>query len=194
MDRAGHGESDGDFYDTTVSGDIADSLQLLERIVSFDFVDGDDLHLLGLSVGGVIATVVAAVTAQRIRSLTLWSVAAVFADEIRAGKLQGESTESVASQGYFDFHGQRLGARFFDDAKGFDVYGRARGYQGPVRVLHGDLDFIPHSSAEAYATVYGGAMEYTLVSGADHLWETVPMRDHVIAESVAFIRSHAWTA
>jgi pimeloyl-ACP methyl ester carboxylesterase len=193
IDRAGHGESDGDFYDTTVSGDIADSLQLLERIVSLDFVDSDDLHLLGLSMGGVVATVVAAETTLGIRSLTLWSVAAVFADEVRAVMLQGESTERVSSKGYFDFHGQRLGPGFFDDAERFDVYGRARGYHGPVRVLHGDLDFIPHSYAEAYADVYGDAMEYTLVSGADHLWETVPMRDYVIAESVAFITSHTST-
>jgi alpha-beta hydrolase superfamily lysophospholipase len=98
FDRAGHGESDGDFYDTTVSGDIAVSLQLLERIVSLDFVD-DDLHLLGLSMGGVIASVVAAETPRPIRSLTLWSVAAVFADEARGGTLHGESTERVSTEG-----------------------------------------------------------------------------------------------
>jgi hypothetical protein len=194
FDRAGHGESDGDFYDTTASGDIADSLELLEHIADFDFVDGNDLHLLGLSMGGVIASIVAAETERAIRSLTLWSVAAVFADEIRSGQLQGVSTDGVLSEGYFDFHGLRLGRRFFEDAKTFDVYDRCRGYHGPVRILHGDRDFIPHSYAEAYADVYGDAMEYTLVRGADHTWETVPMRDYVIAESVAFITSHVSTS
>lgn len=190
FDRAGHGESDGDFYDTTVSGDVSDALELLEHTAALDFVDDGDLHLLGFSMGGVIASVVAAETKKTIRSLTLWSVAAVFAEEIRRGELHGQSIDGVSSQGYFDLRGMRLGPQFFADARDFDVYGRARGYQGPVRVLHGDRDFIPHSYAEAYVDVYGDAMEYTLVPAADHTWESVPARDYVIAESVSFVVSH----
>ena len=30
-DRAGHGESDGTFFDTTVSGDVEDALQVVEQ-------------------------------------------------------------------------------------------------------------------------------------------------------------------
>lgn len=191
FDRAGHGESDGDFFDTTASGDVTDSLQLLEHIAGLGFVDPADLHLLGLSLGGVIASVVAVETDLTIRSLTLWSVAAVFADEIRSGQWHGQSIEGVSSDGYFDLRGMRLGPRFFEDARTFDVYGRARGYDGPVRVLHGDRDFIPHSYAEAYSEVYGDAMDYTLVPDADHTWESVPARDFVISESVRFIKSHS---
>ena len=194
FDRLGHGESDGDFFDTTVSGDIVHSLELLAGIAGRDFVDAGNLHLLGLSMGAVVASVVASETDLTVRSLTLWSVAAVFVDEIRSGVLQGRSTEEIGERGYFDFRGLRLGPAFIEDAKTFDVYGRARGFSGPVRVLHGDLDFIPHSYAEAYRDVYGDAMEYTLVAGADHTWETVPARDLVIAETVAFISKHARSA
>lgn len=190
FDRAGHGESDGDFYDTTVSGDVSNALELLEHIAALDFVDEGDLHLMGFSMGGVIASVVAAETDKAIRSVTLWSVAAVFAEEIRKGLLHGQSIEDVSTQGYFDLRGMRLGPRFFADAESFDVYGRARGYRGPVRVLHGGRDFIPHSYAEAYSRVYGDAMDYTLVPEADHTWESVPARDYVIAESVKFIKSN----
>lgn len=190
MDRAGHGESDGDFASTTVSGDIVDAIETLHRIAGLDAVDEADLHLVGMSLGSVIASVVAAECGREIRSLTLWSPAAVFVDEIRSGHLQGESTSEVGRQGYFDFQGMRLGPGFFEDAVEFDVYGRARGYGGPVRVLHGDRDFIPASYAERYRSVYGERLEYTLVAGADHGWDHVPVREILLAETTSFILRH----
>lgn len=190
FDRAGHGESDGDFYDTTVSGDIADSLQLLRRIVDLDFVDGDDVHVLGTSMGSVIAGVVAAETDVPVRSLTLWSPAAVFVDEIRSGYLQGRPIDGVKTDGYFDFNGLRVGPAFFDDARRFDVYGRAGGYRGPVLVLHGGEDFIPVRYAQAYHDIYGDSMEFELVPEADHLWSNVPSRNRLLHKTVDFITAH----
>jgi hypothetical protein len=141
----------------------------------------------------VIASIVSAETEQAIRSLTLWSPAALFVDEIRSGFLQGRPIDEVDEQGYFDFRGLRVGPGFFADAFHFDVYGRAHGYEGPVRVLHGDRDFIPASYAERYRSVYGESMRYTLVAGADHCWESVPARDYLIDQTVRFIAGHAAT-
>jgi pimeloyl-ACP methyl ester carboxylesterase len=187
FDRAGHGESDGEFEETTVSEDVADSLELLDRIVGWDFVDGEDVHLVGISMGAVIASVVAAESEVPVRSLTLWSVAAMFVDELRAGLLQGRRIAELDERGYFDFRGMRVGRAFFDDAVTFDVYGRAVGYDGPVRVLHGGRDFIPAHYAERYAEVYGSALDFTLVPDGDHCWETVTTRDFVLRETVRFI-------
>ena len=187
VDRAGHGESDGDFADTTVSGDVVDSLEVLSMIANSDGVDPTNIHLVGTSLGAVIASIVAAESEHRIRSLTMWSPAALFVDEIRSGYLQGRSIDVVDDDGNFDFRGLRVGRGFFDDARGFDVYGRANGFTGPVRVLHGDCDFIPARYAENYRSVYGAAMSYTLVPGADHCWESVAARDFVIDESVGFV-------
>ena len=190
FDRAGHGESDGDFADSTVSQDVVDSMDVLEGIASLDFVDRDDLHLVGISLGAVVASVVAAQSDVHVRSLTMWSVAAVFVDEIRGGHLQGRPTDELDPDGCFDFRGQRLGPAFFTDARDFDVYGRASGFAGPVRVLHGDQDFVPSEYAARYVDIYGRSLDFTLVNGADHCWESVPARDLVLAETVAFVRSH----
>ena len=76
-------------------------------------------------------------------------------------------------------------------ARAFDVYGRARGYDGPVRVLHGGRDFVPATYAAAYADIYGDAMQYTLVPEADHGWETIRARDLVLDETVRFVVAHA---
>ena len=56
--REGHGESDGEFFDTNITNDLTDTRQTLDRIASFDFVDCDILHLLGFSLVAVIAGVV----------------------------------------------------------------------------------------------------------------------------------------
>lgn len=190
MDRAGQGESDGDFADVSVERDVRDAVELLDRIAALDAVDAGDLHLVGLSMGAVVASLVAAQTGQAVRSLTFWSVAAVFVDEISGGRLQGRPTDTVERDGWFDFYGRRIGPGLFAEVPGFDVYGRARGYAGPVRVLHGDADFVPVRYAEAYRDVYGDAMDLTVVPGADHGWSTVPMRDLVIRETVDMVRRH----
>jgi pimeloyl-ACP methyl ester carboxylesterase len=187
MDRAGHGESDGEFADTTVSNDVADCIEILDLVAADPRVDPTNLHLIGISLGAVVASIVAAESEHSVRSLTMWSPAALFVDEIRGGHLQGRPVDELDHDGFFDFRGLRLGPGFFEDARQFDVYGRARGFAGPVRVLHGDEDFIPARYAEAYAGVYGDRLHYTLVPGADHCWESIPARDFVIRETVEFI-------
>ena len=186
-DRAGHGESDGDFFETSVSRDVRHAHEVLAAVAALDGVDADDLHLVGMSLGAVIASVVAAESALPIRSLTMWSTAAVFADEIRGGTLQGKSLAGLESVGYFDFLGMRLGPAMLEDAMSFDVYGRASGYTGPVRLLHGADDFVPVSYAERYLRVYGDRGELIVVDGADHGWAQLPQRDTVLDRTVEFV-------
>jgi len=190
-DRAGHGESDGEFYDTSVSRDVRHAHQVLAAIADLDTVDAHDLHLVGMSLGAVIASVVAAETDLALRSLTLWSTAAVFADEIRGSTLQGRSLDTLDTEGYFDFLGMRLGPAMRDDALTFDVYGRASGYTGPARLLHGTDDFVPVGYAERYLDVYGERADLIVVDGADHGWAQVPQRDVLLSRTTEFIRDHS---
>ncbi|MFC6357165.1 alpha/beta hydrolase [Luethyella okanaganae] len=190
-DRAGHGESDGEFFDTSVSLDVRQAHQVLAAIADLDAIDAGNLHLVGMSLGSVIASIVAAESALPLRSVTMWSTAAMFADEIRGGTLQGKSLGTLDSEGYFDFLGMRMGPAMREDAVSFDVYGRAAAYAGPVRLLHGTADFIPLSYAERYLQIYGHRAELIVVDGADHGWTQVPQRDLVISHTVDFISQAA---
>jgi pimeloyl-ACP methyl ester carboxylesterase len=187
-DRAGHGESDGEFLDTTVTGDVADARQVLDAVRALPEVDADDVHLVGMSLGAVVASVVAAEEGAGIRSLAMWSTAAVFVDDIRAGTIQGRSLASLDADGWFDFAGMRMGPAMRDDALGFDPYARAAGYRGPALLLHGTDDFVPVDYARRYL---GVVAELVVVEGADHGWAQLPQRDEVIARTVAFVRAHA---
>jgi len=193
FDRAGHGESDGDFFDTTVSGDIADTAAVLAAVRESLEVDAADVHLVGMSLGAVVAAAVAADDGG-IRSLTMWSTAAVFVDDIRSGQIQGRSLAALdAPDGFFDFLGMRLGPAMRNDALTFDPYARAAGYRGPALLLHGTEDFVPSSYAERYADadVFGERADLVIIDGADHGWAQLPQRDALIAHTVSFIQSRS---
>ncbi len=190
-DRAGHGESDGSFFDTTASGDVRQAVEVIRGLPDVTGLDPDGLHLVGMSLGAVIASGLAPISPLPVRSLTLWSAAASFADEIGGGHLQGKPVDGIDRDGYFDFYGMRLGPAMIADARGYDVYGRAAGYHGPVRILHGTADFIPIAYAQRFVEVYGAQAELTVVDGADHGWARVPHRDLVIAQTVDFIARQA---
>lgn len=191
-DRAGHGESDGDFFDTTASGDIRQGRQVLEVVSTLDGVDAANLHLVGMSLGSVVASVVAAESRLPVRSLTMWSTAAVFVDEIRSGQLQGRPLDSLDYAGFFDFLGMRMGPAMRSDAQTFDVYGRAAGYRGPALLMHGTKDFVPVSYAQRYLheDVFDTRGELVVVQDADHGWAQLPQRDLLIKRTTDFIHSH----
>lgn len=195
FDRAGHGESDGEFFDTTASGDIADTAAVLAALRESPGVDAANLHLVGMSLGSVIAAAVAAEAEDGdIRSLTMWSTAAVFVDDIRSGQIQGRSLAALdGPDGFFDFLGMRMGPAMRDDALTFDPYARAAGYGGPALLLHGTADFVPVSYAERYAAadVFGERAEVVVVEGADHGWAELPQRDELISRTVSFIQIHS---
>lgn len=193
FDRAGHGESDGEFFDTTASGDIADTSAVLAAVRALPGVAADDLHLVGMSLGSVIAAAVAAEDGG-IRSLTLWSTASVFVEDIRAGEIQGRSLAGLDEPGgYFDFLGMRMGPAMRRDALEFDPYARAAAYAGPVLLLHGTLDFVPVRCAERYThgDVFGARAELVVVDGADHGWAQLPQRDELVSRTTGFIRTHS---
>ena len=192
FDRPGHGESDGSFRDLTVSGEVLHVRRLVEHLAARDDVDEYDIHLLGMSLGSVIAGVVAAQSPVPIASLTMWSPAAVFADEIRGGTLQGRSIVDETIDGVFSFNGLPLLAPFFVDSVNFDVFRRSEGYAGPVRILHGQDDPIaPVTSAERYVEMYGDSASLTVVPGADHSWTGPGQRDLLATETVDFIAAHS---
>ncbi len=193
FDRAGHGESDGEFFDTTVTRDVEDSVRVLDAVAALPGVDAEDLHLVGMSLGAVVASVVAADRPAGVRSVTMWSTAAVFADEVRGGTLQGRPLDVLDGQGFFDFLGQRLGPALREDARGWDPWARAAGWGGPTLLLHGTEDFVPLACARRYLDddVLGDRAELVVVEGADHGWAQLPQRDTVVAATVDFTTRHA---
>ncbi|AFU70766.1 alpha/beta hydrolase [Bifidobacterium asteroides DSM 20089] len=186
-DRAGHGESDGDFFDTSVSLDVRHAIQVIRQVASLDFVDVKNLHFGGLSLGSVIASIVAAECDFMPRSLVMCSSAAVFVDEIADGKIQGMPIDDLKTKGYFDFNGMKMGPAMVEDASSIDVYARAARYSGNVLLMHGTKDFVPLSYAERYKDLFGDKARLLVREGADHGWSSVPDREFVMGNAAEFM-------
>lgn len=185
VDRLGHGESDGDFADTTLSDELVQVRGVLDAVAAR--ADTAALHVLGHSLGGVEAAVAVAETPADVTSLTLWAPAGVIVEEItEEGLVLGVPVARVRAQGYFDKDGQRLGLGFLDDVAGQDVYGRAAGYRGPVTVVHGEADeVVPVRYGRRYAETYGERATLSVLAGADHSFTTVPHRERLLELTLA---------
>ncbi|MEU6351917.1 alpha/beta fold hydrolase [Streptomyces sp. NPDC047072] len=191
FDLSGHGESDGDLFDVTITGETAETRAVIQTVRTFDFVDGERIGLVGMSMGGVVAGIVAA-EEPGIGALCLWSPTAVAPAEIGKGYLKGRSLAAeIEEKGYFDADGHRMSAAHVEDIATLDVSGRSGRYGGPVHILHGDKDDIaPLEHARRHLEHYDGNAELQVVESADHGWGTVPHRTTLHQSRLRFLRRH----
>src|ERR1700730_7492286 len=69
FDFLGSGESDGNFEDMTVSKEISEGNAILDWVRSDPRIDKDKISLLGLSMGGLVASVIAGDRPEAIHKL-----------------------------------------------------------------------------------------------------------------------------
>ncbi len=72
IDFRGCGDSEGSFIDTTLEGQVEDALKGLQFLREHPQIDTDRIGILGRSLGGPVAVMVAR-RAKDIRSLALWA-------------------------------------------------------------------------------------------------------------------------
>jgi uncharacterized protein len=186
FDFAGGGESDGEYGDITVSDQVSQALAALDAVGAHPGVDADRLSLLGMSLGGLTASLAAA--KREVCCLGLWGPAAVaVADEVNARR-----RAIFAEHGYDDFGGTPVFERFVDDAETIDAFADAAGHAGPVLLAVGSEDhlFGPHVF-DGYQDLYGDRLEQHRLDGVGHGFETVPAREHLLDLTEAFIVRHA---
>lgn len=71
IDFRGSGDSEGDFADTTIQTQLEDAKIALEYLLNLPTIDADRIAIMGRSLGGAIATHLAAAT-PNIKALALW--------------------------------------------------------------------------------------------------------------------------
>lgn len=182
FDRAGHGESDGAFFDVAVPDEIA---QLSAMV---DSVPGP-LHLVGHSLGGMELATLAGRRPETVASLTLWAPAAASADEVARGEILGRPMGRIDDDHPFDVEGQALGPAFAAGFQNYDPFQGLDAYAGPVHLHHGESDaVVPPRYSHRYAEIWPQA-ELTLYPGADHGWSQLDTRRALMAHSVRQIEA-----
>ncbi len=186
VDFRGSGESEGEFRDMTVGGEITDALAALDYLAHRPEVDAERVAVLGLSLGGAVAACVAG-REPSVAALVLWSAVADL-QMIAARFLQPGSEPLRLPDGSYELGGLALGQSFVDTILHHRPTDEVQRFGGPVLIVHGTEDqSVPLSHAELYAKVLGKQAEVHLIEGADHVFARVPWKAEAIEVSAGFL-------
>lgn len=186
FDFGGSGESDGDFKDMTISNELEDAKSILNYVKTLDFVDKNNIGILGLSMGGAIGSMLAGECKEDIRALCLWAPAGNMAELIQRDRTE-EDLKLLRKTGYWDLGGLALGTSFLDDVLSLDIYEKAAPYDKNVLLLHGDKDSaVPLSTSEKYLEIYETKAVLHVIEGADHTFNRLDWEEEVIDYSIGF--------
>lgn len=189
FDFRGSGESEGDFEQVTVSGEIDDALAALAFLRQQPEVDDNRIGLIGLSLGGCVAACAAA-RDRRVKALALWAAVAdlqeVFAD--RWGELVQQALET---QGWFDYGGWKISKAFYDDALQVDPLREGLRYDGAALIVHGTNDeVVPVDHAHRYHAAFRYTKRLHLIEGADHTFARTDWEGELFAVTLNWLKTH----
>lgn len=180
FDFRGSGESEGDFVEMTVEGEISDARQALNYLETRPEIDSSRLGLLGLSLGGVVAACLAGED-RRVKTLGLWATPELKQFAHSDTVSTGMNWESLREKGWMDWGGNRVGRGFFEGAQTLNPYDSLKKYEGLVLLVHGTRDVtVPIASGRSYAIALGDRAEVHWIEGADHTFSKYEWERQVI--------------
>lgn len=187
FDFGGHWRSEGEMQHMTIGKEIEDALALWEYVKALPYVS--EISLLGHSQGGVVASMTAGILESRGEKpagLVLIAPGSVVQDACRNGRFFGAEFNPADPPEYVKCFGiMKLGREYILSTQELDIYGTAKAYTGPVRLIHGSKDtIVPMSCSEKFVETYGDRSELITVEGENHM--ITRKKKEVVAMAVSF--------
>lgn len=201
IDFMGSGDSEGDYADTTMEGQVKQALAALDFLAAAPEVDKDKLALVGWSMGGAVATAVAGRTEQDLDAVALWAAGTNMAASMTfflgpEVMKKGLTAGDTAVEGNLPWGGKvSLKGPFFQSLYLFDPVAEIAEYDGPLLVAVGTKDDVifPQPAAGQVLLDYHDGDEELIVWEMDHAFnafvnaETV---DKLITTTGDFVAKH----
>lgn len=187
FDFLGSGNSDGEFKDMTPSSEAADTFRIVEMVKKSDWFNGD-LGLLGYSLGGFIASIVAA-KIEDLRSVCLWSPSTVNGPDVfkKFFALAGARKLENENEGLYDIGSLLVSEKFVEEINTIDARGLLGMYNGPVQIITGEKDeYVDFEEAREFAETWG--YNFDGVLGANHKYAKIEHYKLLLESTTGFFR------
>jgi len=191
FDFFGHGESEGDFTDLTISESVDDVLSAILFLKQSGYTR---IGLVGSSFGGMASLLAASQTTDLV-FLVLKSPVVHYPSMMKF--LYGESMlEEWRKKGFADVDGpdgkkHKLKYAFYEDSTAHDGYKACERISIPTLIIHGDQDeTVPVSQSQKASRLIKDCQLET-IEGADHRYTRPGDFEKVLALISGFICQHA---
>ncbi len=184
FDFFGSGESEGEFREVTVTGEIADAGDAVRFFRRQPGIDATRVGLCGLSLGGLVAA--ASAHPARAKALVLWSAVA------RPGLLRSlartRSRALAGRKGFVEYDARQVSPRFFASLAAADPLKAVARYRQPTLIIQPEKDqSVPASHADDFFLASAAPhKELIIVAGADHTFSSLAWEREVIQRTVAW--------
>jgi len=169
FDYFGHGESEGRFEDGTIGRWREDALAVIDQLTEGPLV------LVGSSMGGWIACLVALARPERIRAMVLIAPAADFTSALMEAGMPAEARTEMAATGVWlrpSDYGEPypITRALIEDGRAWSILDKPIAFDGPVRILQGQQDpDVPWRHALRLAdTLSSPDVAFSLIKDGDH--------------------------
>lgn len=187
IDIHGHGESGGDFSETTVTEAVDDILQAIKYVKGLGY---KKIGLLGSSFGG-IASIITASKSKDLSFLILKSPVSNYKDKYNdlEGKKFIKDWKDKGERDYDVSGGKILKLKylFYEDAIKYDGYKVAPTILVPTLIVHGDKDeAVPVEQSIKIASLFPSC-RLELVKGSDHRYVNENHAQQMLTATYNFI-------
>ena len=176
--------SGGSTLEMSVFTELEDLEQVIGAVEEQDFVDDENIFLMGTSQGGAVSAMAGARHEDRIKGMVLLYPAFVLAD--RAVELFG-TAENIPET--YTFMHMKVGREYFEPLMDYDIYEDVSSFKKDVLMIHGTEDtVVPISYSEKALESYPSA-QLIRIDGAGHGFSGDD-REAVIGYVSGYLQSH----
>jgi len=186
IDFAGFGRSEGDPGNTTIDGELDNAKAALDALKKTDGIDPKRIGVLGFSLGGGIATLLAADDSSNIKSMVTWSSVGDFQNDF-VSELGQKAFDRAKEDGIV---GLDLGWRtialkqaFFDSLAKYKIDDAIASYAGAYLTIAGSKDFSAGYTDRFVGLSKSQTKDAFIVQDADHIYNVLD-KDQTNANAV----------
>lgn len=155
--------SDGSTLEMSIFTEQADLEAVVHMIQGQDFVDKENIFLMGTSQGGAVSAITAAANKEKIKGAVLLYPAFVLVDMTKERFISVEDIPETYSSLWMT-----VGRAYAEKLLDYDIYEAISYYDRDVLLIHGDADdIVPLSYSEKAVEVYSSA-KLEILPGAGH--------------------------